>query len=138
MQRSNRKLFGIIPYFWFYYTGKKRYDPEKFIRKKAEIEEKFDKKIAALDEDESRKINNLEFKKQRKLTRIESKIRDGNTVMQWGEPLSILDTANVRLTAERFSSYLSSKGYFRNHVKTAIDSADSKATVTYHLIPGTA
>src|SRR5690606_27373803 len=101
VQRSNRKLFGIIPYFWFYYTGKKWYDPEKFIRKRAAVEQKFDRKIAALPEESTRKINNLEFKKQRKLSKIDTKIRDGNTVMQWGEPLSILDTTNVRLTAER-------------------------------------
>ncbi|HLT72356.1 MAG TPA: BamA/TamA family outer membrane protein [Cyclobacteriaceae bacterium] len=138
VQRSNRKLFGIIPYFWFYYTGKKWYDPEKFIRKRAAVEQKFDRKIAALPEESTRKINNLEFKKQRKLTKIDTKIRDGNTVMQWGEPLSILDTTNVRLTAERFSTYLSSKGYFRNNVKTKIDSDATKATVTYQLNPGKA
>lgn len=138
VQRSNRKLFGIIPYFWFYYTGKKWYDPEKFIRKRAAVEQKFDRKIAALPEESTRKINNLEFKKQRKLNKIDTKIRDGNTVMQWGEPLSILDTTNVRLTAERFSTYLSSKGYFRNNVKTKIDSDATKATVTYQLNPGKA
>ena len=138
VQRSNRKLFGIVPYFWFYYTGKKRYDPEKFIRKRAAIEEKFDNKIASLPEENTRKINNLEFKKQRKLNKIDSKIRDGNTVMQWGEPLSILDTANVRLTAERFENYLSSKGYFRNSVEIKIDSDETKATVTYFLNPGKA
>src|SRR5690606_13159175 len=73
-----------------------------------------------------------------KLTRIESKIQNGNTVMQWGEPLSILDTVNIRLTTERFSSYLSSKGYFRNSVVTKIDSGLNKATVTYFLNPGKA
>lgn len=138
VQRSNRKLFGIIPYFWFYYTGKKRYDPAKFVQKKASVEAKFDARIAAIPEDNVRKINNLEFKKQRKLTKIESKIQNGNTVMQWGEPLSILDTANVRLTTERFSGYLASKGYFRNTVHAMIDSAAHKATVTYVLNPGKA
>lgn len=138
VQRSNRKLFGIIPYFWFYYAGKKYYDPEKFSQKRAAVEEKFDNKIASLPEENTRKINNLEFKKQRKLNKIDSKIRDGNTVMQWGEPLSILDTTNVRLTAERFSTYLSSKGYFRNNVKTRIDSTETKATVTYFLNTGRA
>lgn len=136
VQRSNRNLFGIVPYFWFYYTGKKRYDPEKFIQKREAIEEKFDNKIASIPEENPRKINNLEFKKQRKLNKIDSKIRDGNTVMQWGEPLSILDTANVRLTAERFGNYLSSKGYFRTRVQTKIDSAGNTANVTYIINPG--
>src|SRR5690606_1514190 len=102
VQRSNRKLFGIIPYFWFYYTGKKHYDPEAFIQKKAKVEADFDRRIRAVPEENTRKINNLEFRKQRKLTRIEDKIQNGNTVMQWGEPLSILDTTNVRQTRERF------------------------------------
>ncbi|HLT79842.1 MAG TPA: BamA/TamA family outer membrane protein [Cyclobacteriaceae bacterium] len=138
VQRSNRKLFGIIPYFWFYYTGKKHYDPEAFIQKKAKVEADFDRRIRAVPEENTRKINNLEFRKQRKLTRIEDKIQNGNTVMQWGEPLSILDTTNVRQTRERFSGYLSSKGYFRNKVTTTIDTADSRATVTYILQPGRA
>lgn len=138
VQRSNRKLFGIVPYFWFYYTGKKHYDREAFVQKKARAEAEFDRRIDAVPEENTRKINNLEFRKQRKISRIEDKIENGNTVMQWGEPLSILDTANVRQTRERFSGYLSSKGYFRNKVTTTIDTVGSRATVTYILYPGRA
>jgi len=136
VQRSNRKLFGIVPYFWFYYTGKKHYDAQAFVEKKARVEADFNRRIAEVPEENTRKINNLEFRKQRKLTRIEDKIQNGNTVMQWGEPLSILDTANVRQTRDRFSSYLSSKGYFRNKVTTKIDTVGSRAIVTYVLSPG--
>jgi hypothetical protein len=141
VQKSNRKLFGVFPFHylvWFYYVGKKRYDPEKFNRKRERVEARFDSKIAAVPDDNTRKINNLEFKKQRRLTKIEGKIENGNTVMQWGEQLSILDTANIRLTTERFSSYLASKGFFRNTVGTKIDSSAKKARVTYMIRPGKA
>src|SRR5690606_40264420 len=72
-----------------------------FIQKKAKAEADFDRRISAVPEENTRKINNLEFRKQRKLSRIEDKIQNGNTVMQWGEPLSILDTTNVRQIGER-------------------------------------
>lgn len=141
VQKSNRKLFGILPIHylvWFYYTGKKKFDPEKFVRKKARVEEKMNRKIAALPEEKTRKINNLEFRKQRQINKLDGKIENGNTVMQWGEPLSILDTANIRLTEERFSGYLASKGFFQNKVHSVIDSLTKEAEVTYILKPGKA
>jgi outer membrane protein assembly factor BamA len=58
--------------------------------------------------------------------------------MQWGEKLSVLDTTAVRLTNERISGYLSSKGYFKNQVSYTIDTLDSKTEVTYVAQPGKA
>jgi len=141
VQEPNRKVLGILPIHylvWLYYTGEKKYDPEKFIKEKDAVERKFDTKIANTPETKIRRINNLTFKKQKKVRALDNKIENGNTVMQWGEKLSVLDTANVHLTVDRFTGYLDSKGYFKNKVASTIDTLDQEATVTYIVKPGQA
>lgn len=141
VQEPNRRFLGIPTLHYlvkFYYKGKKNYDQEKFIRKKDEVQKKFDDKIASVPQSKNRKINNLEFKKQKRVRTLENKIENGNNFMQWGEKLSVLDTSATRQTKERFSGYLSSKGYFKNQVTYKIDSFDSQAGVTYIVTPGKA
>lgn len=140
-QKANRKLFGVLPVHylvWFYYTGKKKYDPEKFVNKKERIEERLDKKIQATGENRPRRVNNLEFKKLKRVQRLDSKIENGNMFMQWGEQLSVLDSANLNLTVERFRGYLSAKGYFLNKAHYSIREFRSRGNVTYTIQPGKA
>jgi outer membrane protein assembly factor BamA len=141
VQEPNRRFLGIpaMHYLvWFYYKGERNYDQQKFIRKKEEVQRKFDEKIADLPVSKTKKANNLEFKKQKRLRGLESKIEDGNNFMQWGEKLAVLDTSATRLTQERFTGYLSSKGYFKNQVGYRIDTIGSQAEVTYTINPGKA
>ena len=141
VQEPNRRFLGIptLHYLvWFYYKGERNYDQEKFIRKKEEVQKKFDDKIASVPPSKNRRINNLEFKKQKRVRTLENKIENGNNFMQWGEKLSVLDTSATRQTKERFSGYLSSKGYFKNQVTYEIDSFDSQVEVTYIVTPGKA
>lgn len=159
VEKSNRKLFGILPVHylvWFYYTGLKRYDQEKFIRKKEKTEAKFNKKIAEVPEDNIKKINNLEFRKQKKIAQLDNKIENGNTVMQWGEPLAVFDSSILKRTTDRIHDYLFSEGYFKNKVTHTVDTGiivkigpvtiplgdfskrDNIATVTYYVEPSNA
>src|SRR5690606_10478079 len=60
VQRSNRKLFGIVPYFWFYYTGKKHYDAQAFVEKKARVEADFNRRIAEVPEENEEHTSELQ------------------------------------------------------------------------------
>ncbi len=135
-QRSNRKFLGlpISPLVSIYYFGARRYDQEKYIRRRDAYEKKYDQKIA--DETSQKKINKYLFKKQKKLDKINSFIENGNLWMQWGEPLSIFDTSQVTLTEERFRNYLFSKGYFKSSVTSTISAATKLVRVNYKLKPG--
>jgi outer membrane protein insertion porin family len=121
-----------------YYYGLKRYDKDKFIRKKEKVEKKFDAKIARANS--TKKINNLQFRKLKKLGRLDSFIENGNMWMQWGEPIAVYDSALVKTTIERFTNYLFTEGYFLNSVTTKITTPLGKrfVRVTYRVDPGPA
>lgn len=130
-QRPNRR-FLFLPFYHLvaiYYAGEKRYDKEKFIRKKAQAERRFDAKIAKTRS--QRKINNLQFRKQKKIDKYNSRIEKGNLFMQWGEPIAVFDSALVNITINRFKNYLFSEGYFQNDVKTKITSVGKFVRVNY-------
>lgn len=137
-QRPNRKLLSlpISPLVSIYYYGYKRYDQEKYIKKKEAIEKKYDAKIAA--ETSLKKINKYLFKKQKKVDKVNSFIEDGNLMMQWGEPLSVFDSSQVTLTRERFQDYLFSKGYFQNTVTSDVIAHTKLVRVKYTVNPGKA
>lgn len=135
-QRTNRRFLGLPIYHLvaFYYFGEKRYNKEKFIRKKEKIEEKFDKKIAKAKSQE--RINNLQFRKQQQIDRQSSFIENGNIWMQWGEPIAVYDSTLVKLTMDRFSSYLFSQGYFKSRVSTKVTSIGKFVNVNYRIDEG--
>jgi outer membrane protein insertion porin family len=132
-QRPNRRLFGTL-YVEMYYAGLKRFDKQKFIRKKERSEKKFDAKIARSSN--QKKINNLQFRKQKKIDKYNSRIENGNQFMQWGEPIAVYDSSLVKTTIERFSNYLFSEGYFHNKVTSKISSIGKFVTVNYVVDPG--
>jgi hypothetical protein len=137
-QRPNRKLLSlpISPLVSVYYYGYKRYDQEKYIKKKEAIERKYDDKIAA--QTSQKKINKYLFKKQKKVDKVNSFIENGNLMMQWGEPLSVFDSSQVTLTRERFQDYLFSKGYFQNTVTSDVIAHTKLVRVKYTVHPGKA
>ncbi|HYG20567.1 MAG TPA: BamA/TamA family outer membrane protein [Ohtaekwangia sp.] len=136
VQRPNRKflIFPAAPLVGIYYFGYKRFDQEKMIRRKEKAEEKFDRKIQAAKKE--KRVNNLQFRKQKTTDRFNDKIENGNTVMQWGEPISVFDSTLVSETEERFSNYLFSKGYFTNKVTSKVTSSGKLVKVNYFLEPG--
>ena len=130
-QTPNRKFLGLpfTPLVSIYYFGESRYDQEKFIRKKEAAEKKYDDKISRTTS--AKKIDNYQFKKQKKVTKYNGFIENGNNWMQWGEPISVFDSSQVRLTKERFNEYLFSNGYFKSSVTDSIVVSDKLVTVIY-------
>jgi len=136
IQRPNRQ-FPIIPfspYVWFYYHGLKRYDTEKYQRKKAEIRAKYDAKIAEAEKD--KKKLKLERKKRKKIAKQDKNIQEGNVWMRWGEPITVYDSAKTEQTIDRFELYLSSKGFFNSEVNSQIKTLGNKVSITYNIETG--
>ena len=137
-QRANRRILGmpLAPLVSIYYIGARKYDQEKFIRKREAYEKKYDQKIA--EANSQKKIDRYLFRKQKKVAKMNSFIEDGNLFMQWGEPLSIYDSSQVRLTRERFQSYLFSNGYFENKVVDRTNDNSRLVRIRYRVTPGKA
>lgn len=135
-QRPNRRFLGLPVYHLvtIHYAGLKRYDKEKFIRKKEKAEAKFNKKIARTRSE--KKINNLQFRKQKKIDKYNSRIENGNLFMQWGEPIAVYDSGLVDITINRFKNYLFSHGYFHNEVTTRISSIGKFVSLQYRVETG--
>lgn len=135
-QRANRRFLGLTIYHLvlLYYWGEKNYDKEEFIKKKEASDKKFNDKIAATTS--KKKIDNLNFRKLKKSDKYTNRIENGNLLMQWGEPISVYDSASVQLTSDRFRQYLFSKGYFQNEVDTRVRVTGKYATVIYSVEPG--
>ncbi|MFZ6012646.1 MAG: hypothetical protein ACOYXT_20040 [Bacteroidota bacterium] len=135
-QRPNRRFLGLPIYHlvYMYYLGEKHYDREKFVRKKEKAEKKFDAKIAKTTS--QRKINNLQFRKQKKIDKYNSRIENGNQFMQWGEPITVFDSALAQLTVERFKNYLFSEGYFQNNVTTKTTAIGKFVNLSYRVETG--
>lgn len=136
IQRPNRQ-FPVIPfspYVWFYYHGLKRYDVDKYARKKAKISAKFDQKIE--EADKTKKKQRLMRRKQKKLAKQDKNIEDGNVWMRWGEPIAVYDSAKTQQTVDRFQLYLSSKGYFHAEINPSIKTLGNKVSVKYNIDAG--
>jgi outer membrane protein insertion porin family len=139
-QRQNRKILGVVaPLIEVYYWGERNYKPDKYIRKKEKTEAKFNRKVAKTTS--QKKINNYEFRRQKKLERLNNLLENGNLRMQWGEPVTVFDSALVETTKENFSDYLFSKGFFENKISARIAHPKRKffqksVTVAYLIEPG--
>ena len=122
-QEPNRQfpIIPFAPYVWFYYWGKKSYDTAKYESKKDIFIQKIDQKIK--DADKKKKKNSLERKKRKKIAKLDKTIKEGNTLMRWGEPLAVYDSTQAENTKNRFELYLASKGYFHSKIdhKTSIN-----------------
>jgi outer membrane protein insertion porin family len=137
-QQANRKMGGIMaPLVGIYYWGERHYDRDKMIARRDKSMVKFDTKIAKTTR--AKRIANLQFRKQQKLDKFTKKIENGNTVMQWGEPIAVFDSTETSITEERLRNYLFSKGYFKNTVAGKITYLPRKlVTVNYQIEPGPA
>lgn len=92
----------------------KGYSQPKAIDQKDRIEQKFDSKIAeAVSEKRKKK---LRTRKAKKMDKKDRKIKQGNQLMRWGEPLAVYDHNQARVSAENLRQYLNSKGFFNAQV----------------------
>jgi outer membrane protein insertion porin family len=135
-QKTNRRLLGlpVSLLVWMHHTGKKNFDKQKFLDRKAKVEEKFKRKLAKAHS--PRKKDNLEFRKKKKLDGLDFKVENGNLFMQWGEPTAVYDSAKVRATIEKMDNYLFIKGYFKGKTKSSLQESKKKIKVTYMVEPG--
>ena len=144
VQKANRRLFGLFNSLTsMYYWGLKSFNKETswpirskndFIRKKDKKEKKFDRKIAAAKS--QRKIDNIRFRKQQKMDAFTFKIENGNLPMQWGEKVSVYDSANTKGSVDKIDAYLFNHGYFLGKTKPEITENKKKVNVRYIIVPG--
>jgi outer membrane protein insertion porin family len=133
--KTNRRLFGlpVNHLVWMHHMGEKKYDQQKFIRKKEKIEKAYTKKLAKVGS--QRAQTNLQYRRSKKVDAIEKKIENGNNFMQWGEKAALYDSASIVLTAEKIHTYLFAKGYFLNAVDPKISEKNRKVSVVYKVSP---
>ena len=135
-QKPNRKVLKIFPislYTWMYQVGSKKYDSIKIQKKKEKIAVKYDRKIASRA-GENAKITRLQNRKQNKVAKVDNVLKNGNKFMQWGEPLSVFDSALTAATEQKMVQFLQSKGYFHGQVSSSIRYFNRRAYVTYQVI----
>lgn len=135
IQKTNRRFLGlpINSLVWMYYTGEKRYNPEKFESKKDKVETKFNRKIAKTT-NEKRK-SSLQYRKQHKIDVLNGKIENGNLFMQWGEKAAVYDSATIELTAEKLTDYLFTEGYFDANTSMKKSEKKKRVSVIYTIHP---
>lgn len=136
-QQTNKKFLGlrIHSLVSMYYFGKNRFKPARIEARLKRTESRYDTKINQAQTE--KKEVNLQFKKQRKVATLRDKLVNGNIWMKWGEPISVYDSANIQLTADRFKDYLFNHGYFKNQVLTRTQTESRKlVNVVYEIIPG--
>ncbi len=135
VQKTNRRLFGlpINSLVWMYYTGEKKYSPEKFENKKEKVDARYNRKITKSTGDKRK--SSLQYRRQHKLDVLNGKIENGNMWMQWGEKAAVYDTANISLTAEKLTDYMFNKGYFDAMTRVEKSERKKRVSVVYHINP---
>lgn len=135
IQKTNRRFLGlpINSLVWMYYTGEKKYDPDKFKAKKEKVETRFNRKIANT-KSESKK-SSFQYRKQNKIDVLNGKIENGNMFMQWGEEATVYDSASVALSAEKLTDYLFTRGHFEAATTIEKNEKNKKVTINYHVTP---
>jgi outer membrane protein insertion porin family len=138
VKKANSKFLGlpINTLVWMYYKGLKRFDIEELKTKRMQIEIKFDEKISKASS--STKKTNIAYRKQKKLDNVDKKIANGNSFMQWGEPVAVFDTATVLATKNKLNTYLQLNGYFQGATTSKTVEFKRRIGVVYTLTPGAA
>jgi outer membrane protein assembly factor BamA len=137
-QRPNRKVLKVFPislYTWMYQTGANKFDSAKIIEKKQKIVSKYDAKIERHTGD-PRKIAKLESRKTAKLAKKDDVLKNGNSFMQMGEPLSVYDSAMNSATIDQMTRYLHNKGFFHGEVEAEVKTNEKRKSVIYHVREG--
>ncbi|MEJ8802335.1 translocation and assembly module lipoprotein TamL [Pontibacter sp. H249] len=112
-QEPNRLVLGTAPYLALYNFGKKFYDPPEIQQKINEQETKRDEKIAAAGTDTT-KVVRIRNRFENKIERLETKLKEGNFLMQLGEPPAIYDSVKMERTIDQINVYLNAKGFFNS------------------------
>nr|WP_239020973.1 BamA/TamA family outer membrane protein [Pontibacter arcticus] len=122
-QKPNRMVFGSTPYLSLYNFGKKFYNPERIDKRITEKRARMRSKIK--EENDSLKIRDIRTKYDNQIANLTEKKKNGNFVMQLGEPPAIYDSAQMVRTMQQIDVYLDSKGYF-NHTASFTENVKGK------------
>ncbi|MCJ8163590.1 BamA/TamA family outer membrane protein [Pontibacter sp. E15-1] len=132
-QEPNRLVLGSAPYLALYNFGKKFYDPQKIQQRIEKQEEKRARKIADAGTDAA-KIQRLRAKFDNRVKRLQDNKKEGNLLMQIGEPPAIYDSTLMVETMQQIGVYLNAKGYFNHRASYEKEVKDEKlVTVTINI-----
>ncbi len=135
---TNRKFLGLPVHLLaeIYYLGKQHYNPQKLEQRKNHKLDKLDKKISRTTR--AKRINNLQFRKQQIQAKFDDRLQNGNVVMQWGEPLVVLDSTKINQAVQNIENYLFNSGYFRAQAAFQVLPAHfpKTKTIRYNIRPG--
>ena len=136
VQKANRRLFGlpINSLVWMYYTGARRFRPEKFERKKEKAVARLDRKIAKTTN--AKRKSTLQYRRQHKMDVLNGKIENGNLFMQWGEKAAVYDSAIVAQNKDNITDYLFTKGHFNGRVLASTSEYKKRVSISYLVNPG--
>ncbi|PRY15641.1 outer membrane protein assembly factor BamA [Pontibacter ummariensis] len=124
-QKPNRMVLGSTPYLSLYNFGKKFYDPEKIQARIEKQQARLRRRIEEAGTD-SAKVQKVRARIGNRIDRLKEKKKEGNFVMQLGEPPAIYDSTLMEETLEQIQIYLNSRGYFNNEVSYTVDDKDDK------------
>jgi len=135
-QKAQYKFLGLTPYLTIHYLGKSFYDTAYIKANIRHTQEHFDKRLSKKSYSDKR-YQAIKKTEKKKLTRLTTTLTKGNWMMSsFGEFPSILDTSVIHYSSKQLSTYLSSKGYFRNSVTYKIDTLGRMAFVSYKIHEG--
>ena len=137
-QNPNRRLFsGPSHLVYIYEMGKKRLDTAEQVLKRQELISKYNAKIGTTKRKKKKK--KLLEKKIQKVDKVDRRLKEGNQLMRWGEPLAIMDENKLSLTQDKIAQYLNSRGYYANTVeiqKKYIGRDSSRIEIEYDIERG--
>ncbi len=118
-----------------YEIGERNFDPSLYEAEIIRVRSKFEKKITKTDN--SKRINRLQTRRDEKIRKLQLKVREGNWLMQNGEPLAVLDSSTYGVSESRIQQYLSTQGFFDNEVEmSARMIGDEKSRLRVIVEPG--
>jgi outer membrane protein insertion porin family len=134
-EKTNTKIFGLIPLVSMYNGGSSFFDSSKVRRRIEKAKDKYDGKIEG-SKDKEQKKERLKKQESRKITKLNTKLKKGNFLMKLGEPPAIYDSSLINKTLALMQYHLLSKGFMEGTVTTQTDSSDKKVNVIYNINEG--
>jgi len=115
-----------------YQLGANFYDSVK-VAKKLDLTEGELTEVRAQQKEnvENRKLNKKADKLVSKINTYEEKLDFGNFLMRTGNPVTKLDSAEIKLTAIEIDNYLYNHGFLDSEVDFTVKTKKKKATVSY-------
>ena len=93
----------------------KPYSVEKIQQEKQQTQEEFEARIMIAKKPKKRQ--RLRSRMVKKVDKLDRKIKEGNQLMRWGEPLAVYDDQLATESKNNIKLFLNSKGYFDSHVR---------------------